>query len=210
MTSPPLQIQLLPTGSVPSLINDHSSSQQSSLTPVLDQSSSIHQTTPSTGENKNVPSAASSSSIGLQSSNVLGGSYYNWANTSFSFRKLLTINHTMVSGTSALTNFPVLLDIYDSDLRTKVQSSGNDIIFTNTSGTRLSFELQTFNQTYNSTHAHLVAWILIPNLSPTIDTKIFIYYGNPTIGRQQTPTAVWDTTYTAVYLFECDRAQSIP
>ncbi|MFW9964336.1 MAG: hypothetical protein ACFFCX_12270, partial [Candidatus Sifarchaeia archaeon] len=42
--------------------------------------------------------------------------------------KTLTIDHTKVS--SDLQNFPVLVDIYDADLKTKAQPDGRDIKFT--------------------------------------------------------------------------------
>ena len=210
LTVVPAKNQHTSSNSVSSSSNIYSSSQQTKPTQSGTQfsPSPTHPTTSSNSGTNNMLSS-SGSSIATASSNILGGNY-SWAYLSFSFRKLITINHTIVSGGSTLTNFPVLIDLYDADLHTKVQASGNDIIFTDTSGNKLSFEIQTFNQNYNSTHAHLVAWVNIPSLSDTVDTKIFMYYGNPTIGSQQTPANVCDSNYKAVYHFETDPSQTNP
>ncbi|MHA2274312.1 MAG: DUF2341 domain-containing protein [Candidatus Kariarchaeaceae archaeon] len=122
-----------------------------------------------------------------------------WPQKDFKYKKGITIDNTKVGGSSPLTDFPVLIDLIDSDLRTKVQSDGDDIIFTDESGTKLDHELETFNQTYNNTHAQLVAWVRVPSLSATVDTEISIYYGNSTIGSQENPTGVWNNNYNAVW-----------
>ncbi|MHA2274435.1 MAG: hypothetical protein ACXAC2_01610, partial [Candidatus Kariarchaeaceae archaeon] len=59
----------------------------------------------------------------------------NWENSSFEYKKSLVIDETKVSGLNNLTNFPLLIDIFDSDLRTNVQPDGDDIIFTDDKGT---------------------------------------------------------------------------
>ncbi|MHA2002802.1 MAG: hypothetical protein ACW960_01740, partial [Candidatus Thorarchaeota archaeon] len=67
-------------------------------------------------------------------------------------RKSLAISHGNVA--SNLIDFPVLIDIYDSDLRTDVRPDGRDIAFAIGEET-LSHEIEIFDQTFNSTHAHL-------------------------------------------------------
>ncbi|MHA2157163.1 MAG: hypothetical protein ACXABU_17610, partial [Candidatus Hodarchaeales archaeon] len=103
--------------------------------------------------------------------------YYipGWADTRWSFRKNITIDHLKVS--SDLVNFPVMVNIYDSDLHNDAQASGSDIMFTDVNGSILDSEIETFNRAYNSTYAHLVAWVE-SNLSSTQDTIISMYYGN--------------------------------
>ncbi|MFW9784580.1 MAG: hypothetical protein ACFFFB_20030, partial [Candidatus Heimdallarchaeota archaeon] len=95
----------------------------------------------------------------------------------FNYYKVITINHSLVSGVGSHVNFPVLISTYDSDLHDKVQSNGNDIAFANDTSW-LDHEIELFDQTYNSTHAHLIAWVRIPILSTSIDTIIHMYYGN--------------------------------
>ncbi|MFX0181445.1 MAG: DUF2341 domain-containing protein [Candidatus Hodarchaeota archaeon] len=130
----------------------------------------------------------------VKSSVKIGG---NWEATSFRYRKNITIKESKVA--EDLQNFPVLIDLYDSDLHLDVQANGNDILFTDVSGTKLDHELESFNQTYNSTHAHLVTWVRIPNLSSTSDTIISMYYGNSNVESQENPSGVWDSNYLAVW-----------
>ncbi|MFX0185913.1 MAG: DUF2341 domain-containing protein, partial [Candidatus Hodarchaeota archaeon] len=128
-------------------------------------------------------------------------SYYvpGWADTRFNFRKNITIDATKVS--IDLTNFPVLVDLYDPDLKQEAQASGNDIMFTNASGHILDHEIESYRRVYNSTHAHLVTWVKT-NLSGTQDTVISMYYGNSTALNQENPEDLWDGNYKMVQHFE--------
>ena len=120
-----------------------------------------------------------------------------WWNKSWNKRKNITIDHTKV--TDDLTYFPVLINIYDSDLKDHAQSDGDDIVFANSSNNgKLPHEIELYNNTYNSTHAHLVAWVNIPTLSSTTDSLIHIYYDNAIVSDQQNVTGVWDSDYKAV------------
>jgi len=112
------------------------------------------------------------------------------------FRKNITVDSTKVS--ADLINFPVLIDLYDSDLQQDAQASGNDIMFTDVSGIILDHEIELYERIYNSTHTHLVAWVKC-NLSNTEDTIVSMYYGNPTSTTQEKPQEVWDTNYVGVW-----------
>ncbi|MFX1427153.1 MAG: DUF2341 domain-containing protein, partial [Promethearchaeota archaeon] len=119
--------------------------------------------------------------------------------TYFKYFKPITIKNEMVSGFGSYQNFPVLISILDSDLHEHVsQSNGNDIAFANDTGW-LDHEIELFNQNYNGTHAKLVAWVLIPSLSTSVDTTIYLYYGNSTMSSQQNPTGVWSNNYRGVW-----------
>jgi len=111
-------------------------------------------------------------------------------------RKSITISHSYVDGNQM--NFPVLINIYDADLHDSVQSSGNDIAFTDSSGNKLDHEIEYFDKNYNGTHSHLVAWVRA-NLTNTVDTTISMIYGNPSCGSQQNPDGVWDSSYKGVW-----------
>ncbi|MHA2393353.1 MAG: DUF2341 domain-containing protein [Promethearchaeota archaeon] len=121
----------------------------------------------------------------------------------FKYYKAITIDHTKVSGTENLIDFPVLISIFDSDLHDNTQSDGDDIAFSN-NFQWLDHEIELYNQTYNTTHAHLVAWVRIPVLSTTDDTKIRMYYGNPYIDSRENPTGVWNENYKGVWHLEED------
>ncbi len=114
----------------------------------------------------------------------------------YSYRKDLTIEHTLV--TSNLVDFPVLIDTYDADLRTKTRLDGKDIAFA-CGDTALSHEIELFDQSFNSTHAHLIAWVKVPLLSASVDTIVTMYYGNPTAPIVEDPAGVWDPGYLGVW-----------
>ena len=76
-----------------------------------------------------------------------------WWDNSWFYRKTLTIDHTKVAG--SLTNFPVLVDVTDTDLSAKAQSDGDDVVFTDSSDDKLNHEIEL----YNGTTGHLVAWV---------------------------------------------------
>ncbi|MDH4213566.1 MAG: hypothetical protein OEV85_06565 [Candidatus Thorarchaeota archaeon] len=114
---------------------------------------------------------------------------------SFRYSKVITIHNEYVTGD--FTGFPVLIDILDADLHTKVQSDGDDITFYS-GGAIVPHEIELFKQNYDSTYAHLVAWVKV-NLANFADVDITMYYGNPVVGSQQNPAAVWTSNYAAVW-----------
>ncbi len=119
-----------------------------------------------------------------------------WWNENWNFRKQIIIDHTKVI--ADILNFPVLIDIIDSDLKAKAQSSGSDIIFTLDHNSTLNHEIEF----YDGNSGHLVAWIQIPLLSSTADTELFMYYGNPLATSQQNASAVWGSNYVMVQHLE--------
>ncbi len=116
----------------------------------------------------------------------------------FNFYKKITINSDKVS--DDLVDFPLLVSILDTELHNNVivQADGDDIAFSN--GTIwLDHEIELFNQNYNSKDAKLVAWVKIPLLLTSVDTIIYMYYGNSTMTSQQKPTGVWDSNFAGVW-----------
>jgi hypothetical protein len=122
---------------------------------------------------------------------VRGGSE-TWWNTSLSYRKGITIDHAKVN--AALSNFPVLIDVTDSDLASKAQADGDDIAFTDENAVKLNHEIEL----YNSGNGHLVAWVNVPSLSSTVDTVLYMYYGNAGAANQENVTGVWDSNFMMV------------
>jgi len=115
----------------------------------------------------------------------------------FQYWKLITISHENVIGSGSHKNFPVLISILDSDLRYDVQANGNDIAFANDTEW-LDHEIELFNQTYNSTHAKLDAWVRFPSLSTSADTEIYLFYGNSTMSSRENHANVW-SNYNSVW-----------
>ena len=124
---------------------------------------------------------------------------------SYNYRKRITFNPAQVSGPSDLSNFPALISITaDNDLRTVANSghvenaNGFDIIFTASDGvTLLDFQLEA----YDATTGNYVAWVKIPSLSTTINTSIYMYYGNSAIATDQSTASVW-SGYHGVWHFQ--------
>jgi hypothetical protein len=119
-----------------------------------------------------------------------------WADTRLNRRKNITVDSDKVIGD--LVNFTLLLDLYDSDLLNYAQMDGDDIMFYGEQGDQLNHEIEVYDPYYNSTHAHLVAWIQV-DLTSFQDTLISMYFGNNSIQNQENPEGVWNTEYIAVW-----------
>src|SRR3989344_7888436 len=132
-----------------------------------------------------------------------------WYNSSWSYRKQITVDYKKVSGTSNLSNFPMLISATDADFKHtdfggKVASSsagvtggGGDFVITSSDGTtKLDHEIEK----YASSSGNLIAWVEVPTLSVTQDTILYVYYGGPSSGAtNQNPTGVWDSNYKGVW-----------
>lgn len=113
----------------------------------------------------------------------------------WSYRKTITINHTVVSNANQ-TDFPLLVYLSsDSDLASHAQTDGDDIKFTDSNGTQLAHEIET----YNSSTGELIAWVKISSLSASVDTTLYMYYGNSGASNQQNPTGVWNSSFKGVW-----------
>ena len=127
----------------------------------------------------------------------------------WSYRKPITINGSQVQGT--VTNFPVLINITDTDLKNHAQNDGGDIVFTNAANTvRYDHEIEKF---VTST-GELVAWVEIDSLSAGSDKDIYMWYGNPTCANQWHIEATWDeggsNNYKLVQHLQEDPANTDP
>lgn len=119
----------------------------------------------------------------------------SWWNSNWGYRKKVTINHSQVQG--SLYNFPVLINISDSDLQQKANSDGSDIAFISyeDNSTQYDYELEMY------VDGDLTAWVKIPHLSSTEDTRFWMYYGNDEATSQENPSQVWTDNYVGVWHF---------
>ena len=127
-----------------------------------------------------------------------------WYNTAWAYRKQITIDHTRLSGTADLMNYPVLIDRLDPDLAATAngggmaQAGGTDIVFTAADGvTTLAYEIEQ----YAGATGQLVAWVNVPDLSVSANTVLYLYYGNAAASNQPNPAAVWNSSYSIVEHF---------
>jgi hypothetical protein len=122
----------------------------------------------------------------------------------YKYRKRISFDPTRVAGPSDLSDFPALIKFAsDNDLRTVANSghvenvNGYDIIFTADDGvTVLNHELQY----YVPATGQFTAWVKVPTLSTTINTYIYMYYGNAAIVTDQSNTALWTNYHAAWHL----------
>jgi hypothetical protein len=121
----------------------------------------------------------------------------------FNYRRAITIDHNKVPNTDQ-TSFPVLISGTFSYLASLAHSgkvtnpNGLDIVFTDSTGTQLlNWEIES----YSPTDGSVTIWVKIPSLSHTVDTVLYVYYGNTSISTFQGGAAgtVWDSNYLAVY-----------
>jgi hypothetical protein len=122
----------------------------------------------------------------------------NWWNTQWPYRKLITIDDSLVS--ADLINFPVLITTTDPDVAAAAQPNGQDIVFIwyNNNLTILNHEIEF----YDHLNGQLITWVNTPTISSTSDTKLWMYYGNPNAGNQQHIEATWDANFPAVHHLE--------
>jgi hypothetical protein len=122
----------------------------------------------------------------------------------YKYRKRITFDPARVSGPSDLSNFPAMIKIAsDNDLRVTgsggyvENTNGYDIIFTADDGvTQLNHQLEK----YVSTTGAITVWVKIPSLSTSINTYIYMYYGNSAIATDQSTTAVWNNYHGVWHL----------
>lgn len=118
----------------------------------------------------------------------------------------LTIDHTKC-GTADSANFTVYVGISEHFLKTQSNggyvkyASGNDIVFTSDSAgtTLLNWEIDY----YDPVGGNLYAWVLLANVSHSVNTIFYMNVGNVAYSAFQggaTGTA-WSTNWRAVYHF---------
>ena len=123
-----------------------------------------------------------------------------WYDASWPSRKRIRIDKTKV-GSGGVSNFPVLISLTDTDLKSDALANGQDILFTSSNGTtKLSHEIER----YTSTTGELVAWVRVPTLSSSADTDLYMYYGNPAASDQQDSVNVWDSSFKGVWHLKDD------
>jgi len=125
----------------------------------------------------------------------------------YCYRKKLTIDKDKVSGSADLSDFPVLISVTDTDLRSTANngqvenSNGYDISFTTSDGTTgLNHQLVK----YDATTGEYRAWVNVTTVSYNSDTDIYMYYGNSSVSVDPSSTSTWNSNYVAVWHLEED------
>lgn len=128
--------------------------------------------------------------------------YQNVYANGYSFRRQITIDKSIVP--SDQTNYPFLFSGTYTYLKTtanggQVETTGGwDVRFETIDGIKLDHEIESWSATTGA----ISAWVRIPTLSSSANTKIWVYYGNPSLkGSEENAGGVWPSDYKAVYHF---------
>jgi len=127
-----------------------------------------------------------------------------WCDTDWSNRKKITVSNTNVD--SNLTDFPLLINITDTNLSSTAKDDALDIFFTEeTTCTKLKWE----KESYASSTGALVSWVKVPTVTAAANTILYMYYGNSGASDQTDAPNTWDTNYKGVWhLSETPNASS--
>ncbi len=130
---------------------------------------------------------------------ILFGARSAWA--AFGWSSTVTIDHTLVPSTQ--TDFPVLISITDARFKTVGNSghvenaNGYDIrpFSDSTCSSALTYELER----YNATTGEVIMWVKIASLSSSVDTVIYLGYGDSGISTDGSSTSTWSNNFLGVY-----------
>ncbi len=111
------------------------------------------------------------------------------------YRKPLEIRADDVS--VDVTDFTFQLAFDDADVQAGAQADGDDLIVTASDGvTRLDHVLEQYAAGTGSVRA----WVRIPNLSSSVDTRLFLYYGNAAAANQEDEIGTFGVDADLVFL----------
>ncbi|USO04440.1 MAG: hypothetical protein H6853_04000 [Rhodospirillales bacterium] len=128
-----------------------------------------------------------------------GGDTTTWYDTNWLYRQKLTIDSTQID--SDLTDFSVLFTEagLNGSFWSNVQTNGADIVITAADGTtKLDRELVSLDTVGKTMQLYART-----NLSSTIDTDVYIYFGNAAAAETNQATT-WRNEFTGVWHFDSD------
>ena len=116
-----------------------------------------------------------------------------WFDADWSYRKAIDVRAAMVP--SDQLSFPLYVG-FDADADLAAGATSADLVFTASDGrTVLPFE----TESYDPATGRLAAWVQLPTLSGTTDTRVFLYYGNAAATTREDAAGVWDTMFEGVW-----------
>ena len=137
-------------------------------------------------------------------------------------KQAISINNAMVDGSTALTNFPVLitLDHLDPEVvdggSNSALNGGGDLRFSSDAAgnNRLAVEVVEFVTSATAGNRRCQIWVKIPSLSATADTTIYVWYNKagesqPAATDSYGSRAVW-SDFEAVWHMEDDPSAAGP
>ena len=123
---------------------------------------------------------------------------------SFQYRRAFTIDADNVPGSSNLADFAVMLSLnaaqgFDTIMQSHMNNDGSDLRFADNLGNLLPYEIEKYDESANQ----MIVWVKSNStgISSSIDTSIYMYYGNSAATSAADPTSVWNDDYKAVFHF---------
>ncbi len=119
----------------------------------------------------------------------------------YKYRKRVLLESDEVYGSTAHTNYPLMISVTDSDMRSVANgggvesSSGFDILLTSLTGTPLDQQLQA----YEPTTGKVIIWTQIASLPTGTDIEGYIYFGNSSVYSDQSTSDIWSTDFIGVW-----------
>ncbi|MBD3425932.1 MAG: DUF2341 domain-containing protein [Candidatus Omnitrophica bacterium] len=114
--------------------------------------------------------------------------------------KVINIDPSLVA--EDLTDYPLLVNMTDSDLRTMANggsvtsAEAYDIVFTSEDGTAYDHEIEY----YDPATGTVIAWVKVPNVSASLATTVHLRYGNDRItSSTEDPSGLWGVDYQGVW-----------
>ena len=120
-----------------------------------------------------------------------------WYNNSWQYRVPITINHSQV-GAGGVINHTVLITEANlpSVFFSNCKSDGTDLVITSSDGiTKLNRELVSINTSTKK----MQLWVNVGNLSNSIDTTVYLYYGYAGANETANQAGTWDSNFLAIY-----------
>lgn len=143
----------------------------------------------------NIDSTTTPGQISLSRTSGWSNDYSDWG-----YRNKITFDNTDATlgvASEELVDFPVLVKL-DSGANidySKTQDSGQDLRFSDSDGTPLSYEIEEWDETGSS-----YAWVKVPRIDQNSDSDhIYMYYGNSLASDGQSVSDVWNDDYLGVW-----------
>ncbi|MDP3881045.1 MAG: DUF2341 domain-containing protein, partial [bacterium] len=112
----------------------------------------------------------------------------NWYNTSWKYRRAVTVDNT--GNSNILSNYQVSIALTSSNFSfSKAQSAGQDIRLTDNDGTTL---LNYWLESYDSSGQTATIWVKVPSISASSSKTIYLYYGNGSATDNQSGLNTFD------------------
>ena len=120
----------------------------------------------------------------VTASTPTSGSWFDQGD--WTIRRPLAIDSTQIAG--PLNDFPLLVQLADTDLGLNAQPDGDDLVFVADDGiTRLDHQIESWEAGTGT----LSAWVRMPAIDNVTNTELFVYLANPSAVDQSDPVGVW-------------------